>query len=90
MKLLTESCWAAPTSLSALPAGSSRRLRPNQRLREPANADRAQRVAGDSGHFGAAEDRKYALPGSLVTRSTACGKPACKCKADRPSCTGHT
>ncbi|MGH3248501.1 MAG: DUF6788 family protein [Trebonia sp.] len=26
----------------------------------------------------------YALPGSLVTRTTACGKPGCRCKADPP------
>lgn len=26
----------------------------------------------------------YALPGSVVTRSTTCGKPRCRCKADPP------
>ena len=26
----------------------------------------------------------YALPGSVVQRSTACGKPVCRCKADPP------
>ena len=26
----------------------------------------------------------YALPGSVVTRSTRCGKPNCRCKADPP------
>ena len=26
----------------------------------------------------------YALPGSVVTRSTTCGKPGCRCKADPP------
>ena len=30
----------------------------------------------------------YALPGSLVTRSTACGKPVCRCKADPPTLHG--
>ena len=30
----------------------------------------------------------YALPGSLVIRTTACGKPACKCKADPPELHG--
>ena len=30
----------------------------------------------------------YALPGSLVTRATACGKPACRCKADPPELHG--
>ena len=32
MRLLTESCWAAPTSLSVLRAGSSRGLRRSRRL----------------------------------------------------------
>ena len=26
----------------------------------------------------------YALPGSVVQRSTACGKPRCRCQADPP------
>ena len=26
----------------------------------------------------------YALPGSIVRRSTACGKPGCRCQADPP------
>ena len=26
----------------------------------------------------------YDLPGSVVTRSTRCGKPSCRCKADPP------
>lgn len=26
----------------------------------------------------------YALPGSVVTRRTTCGKPNCRCKADPP------
>jgi hypothetical protein len=30
----------------------------------------------------------YALPGSVVTRSTACGKPVCRCKADPPELHG--
>jgi hypothetical protein len=30
----------------------------------------------------------YALPGSVVIRSTACGKPACLCKADPPELHG--
>lgn len=30
----------------------------------------------------------YALPGSVVTRSTACGKPVCRCKADPPTLHG--
>jgi hypothetical protein len=30
----------------------------------------------------------YALPGSVVIRSTSCGKPACRCKADPPELHG--
>ena len=30
----------------------------------------------------------YALPGSVVVRSTACGKPVCRCKADPPELHG--
>lgn len=30
----------------------------------------------------------YALPGSVVTRTTACGKPVCRCKADPPELHG--
>jgi hypothetical protein len=30
----------------------------------------------------------YALPGSVVVRSTSCGKPACRCKADPPQLHG--
>jgi Family of unknown function (DUF6788) len=30
----------------------------------------------------------YALPGSVVIRATACGKPACRCKADPPQLHG--
>ena len=30
----------------------------------------------------------YALPGSIVNRSTACGKPVCRCKADPPELHG--
>lgn len=30
----------------------------------------------------------YALPGSIVQRRTACGKPACRCKADPPQLHG--
>ncbi len=30
----------------------------------------------------------YALPGSLVTRTTACSNPACRCKADPPQLHG--
>ena len=30
----------------------------------------------------------YALPGSLVTRTTACGRPGCRCTADPPELHG--
>lgn len=30
----------------------------------------------------------YALPGSIVTRTTACGRPDCRCKADPPELHG--
>lgn len=30
----------------------------------------------------------YALPGSVVTRTTACGKAMCRCKADPPELHG--
>jgi len=46
---------------------------PSQRQR------RAQaRIAAELGQIG------FALPGSLVSRSTACGKPGCRCQADPP------
>ncbi len=46
---------------------------PNQRQR------RAQaRIAAELGQIG------FALPGSLVSRITACGKAGCRCQADPP------
>jgi hypothetical protein len=30
----------------------------------------------------------YALPGSIVQRSTACGRPSCRCQADPPELHG--
>ncbi len=46
---------------------------PSQRQR------RAQaRIAAELGQIG------FALPGSLVSRTTACGKPGCRCQADPP------
>ena len=40
---------------------------------------RAQaRIAASLGEIG------FALPGSLVWRSTACGKPGCRCQGDPP------
>ena len=35
-------------------------------------------IAAELGQIG------FALPGSLVTRSTACGKAGCRCQADSP------
>jgi hypothetical protein len=46
---------------------------PSQRQR------RAQaRIAAELGQIG------FALPGSLVSRTTACGKAGCRCQADPP------
>ncbi len=46
---------------------------PSQRQR------RAQaRIAAELGHIG------FALPGSLVSRTTTCGKAGCRCQADPP------
>lgn len=36
------------------------------------------RIAADLAQIG------FALPGSLVSRTTACGKPGCRCQADPP------
>lgn len=36
------------------------------------------RIAAELGQIG------FALPGSLVSRTTACGKPGCRCQADPP------
>jgi hypothetical protein len=50
--------------------------------RQPPRRARVRAILAEIGQIG------YALPGSLVTRSTACGKPACKCKADPPQLHG--
>src|SRR5712691_3604987 len=39
---------------------------------------RRARIAADLGQIG------FALPGSLVSRTTACGKTGCRCQADPP------
>jgi len=39
---------------------------------------RARQIARELAQIG------YALPGSVVQRSTACGKPSCRCQADPP------
>lgn len=44
--------------------------------------DRIQEILAEIDAIG------YALPGSIVTRATACGKPGCRCKADPPELHG--
>ena len=39
-------------------------------------------IAAELGQIG------FALPGSLVSRTTACGKPGCRCQADPPTLHG--
>ncbi|MGH3396374.1 MAG: DUF6788 family protein [Streptosporangiaceae bacterium] len=43
---------------------------------------RVRQIMAEIGEIG------HALPGSVVIRSTACGKPVCKCKADPPQLHG--
>jgi hypothetical protein len=50
--------------------------------REPPHQARAREILAELAEIG------YALPGSLVLRTTACGKPACRCKADPPELHG--
>jgi hypothetical protein len=47
---------------------------------EPSPAQRAarDRIAAELAQAG------FALPGTLIVRSYACGKPACRCRADPP------
>ena len=45
---------------------------------EPRYQTRAREIMRELAEIG------YALPGSIVRRSTACGKPGCRCKADPP------
>lgn len=44
----------------------------------PAQRRAQTRIAASLGQIG------FALPGSLVIRHTACGKPGCRCQADPP------
>lgn len=44
--------------------------------------DRIQEILAEIDAIG------HALPGSVVTRTTACGKPGCRCKADPPELHG--
>ena len=46
---------------------------PSQRQRRAQAA-----IAAELGQIG------FALPGSLVLRTTACGKPGCRCQGDPP------
>src|SRR6266702_8687619 len=50
--------------------------------REPPHQARAREILAELAGIG------YALPGSVVIRSTACGKPVCRCKADPPELHG--
>ncbi len=44
----------------------------------PQQQSRMRQIARELAQIG------YALPGSVVQRSTACGKPGCRCQADPP------
>jgi hypothetical protein len=46
--------------------------------RQPRHQARAREIARELAQIG------YALPGSIVQRSTACGKQGCRCQADPP------
>jgi hypothetical protein len=50
--------------------------------RQPARQARIRAILREISQIG------YALPGSVVIRTTACGKPACRCKADPPQLHG--
>jgi hypothetical protein len=45
---------------------------------QPPHQARVRQILREIGQLG------YALPGSIVVRSTACGKASCRCKADPP------
>jgi hypothetical protein len=49
---------------------------------QPPHQARVREILREIGEIG------YALPGSIVQRSTACGKPVCRCKADPPELHG--
>lgn len=46
--------------------------------RQPHGPARARQILREIAEIG------YALPGSIVRRTTACGKPGCRCQADPP------
>lgn len=45
---------------------------------EPPHTARVREILAELAAIG------YTLPGSIVTRATACGKPGCRCQADPP------
>jgi hypothetical protein len=49
---------------------------------EPPHQARAREILAELAEIG------YALPGSIVQRSTACGRPGCRCQADPPALHG--
>jgi hypothetical protein len=49
-------------------------MTPRQRPRQA----RAREILAELGEIG------YALPGSIVRRTTSCGRPSCHCQADPP------
>ncbi len=49
---------------------------------EPPQQARAREILAELAEIG------YALPGSIVRRSTACGRPGCRCQADPPALHG--
>ena len=53
--------------------------------RQPPRRARVRQILREIAQIGEAG---YALPGSVVIRSTACGKPVCRCKADPPELHG--
>lgn len=53
--------------------------------RQPPRRARVGQILREIARIGGAG---YALPGSVVIRSTACGKPVCRCKADPPELHG--
>jgi hypothetical protein len=53
--------------------------------RQPPRRARVRQILREIARIGEAG---YALPGSVVIRSTACGKPVCRCKADPPELHG--
>jgi len=49
---------------------------------EPPHQARAREILAELAEVG------YALPGSIVQRTTACGRPGCRCQADPPKLHG--